>query len=157
MFTDPKSSVLPITDGAAQSDVSRRAMARLRASHYRALHAVRCDFDRGTLRLRGVLPSYYLKQIAQAVVSELQEVRALDNRIAVKSASFSAAVEEQKTEVAGGHTTVVLAIGKGDPPLRLHAPYEGAADETSADDTLGTAPMCVNFASAQLVLAGERR
>jgi hypothetical protein len=56
----------------------------LRSSRYSALRHVSCDYQGGVLVLRGCLPSYYLKQLAQEVVAQLvQGVGRLDNQIQV--------------------------------------------------------------------------
>ena len=47
-----------------------RATSRLHHSPYHEIHAVTCEFHEGMLSLRGCVPSYYLKQIAQTVVLE---------------------------------------------------------------------------------------
>ena len=56
----------------------------LHSSRYAALKHVSCDYQGGVLVLRGCLPTYYLKQIAQEVVShEVKGVSRLENRIQV--------------------------------------------------------------------------
>jgi hypothetical protein len=55
----------------------------LRRNPYLALKNVSCDCHAGVLVLRGCLPSYYLKQVAQEAVACLEGVEAVDNRIEV--------------------------------------------------------------------------
>lgn len=56
----------------------------LRSSRYPALKAVSCDCQGGVLILRGCLPSYYLKQMAQEVVAhQFDKAERLENRIQV--------------------------------------------------------------------------
>ncbi len=55
----------------------------LRQSPYRALHGVSCEFRRGVLFLRGRLPSYYHKQLAQETVSRVQGVGQVVNETEV--------------------------------------------------------------------------
>jgi hypothetical protein len=56
----------------------------LRSSRYSALKHVSCDYQGGVLVLRGCLPTYYLKQIAQEVVAQqVKGVGRLDNQIQV--------------------------------------------------------------------------
>jgi hypothetical protein len=56
----------------------------LHSSRYSALKHVSCDCQGGVLVLRGRLPSYYLKQIAQEVVArQFDKARRLENRIEV--------------------------------------------------------------------------
>jgi hypothetical protein len=66
------------------------AEALLRGNPYLALRSVSCDCRGGVLVLRGCLPSYYLKQVAQEAVARLPGVQAVDNQIQiVTSASRS--------------------------------------------------------------------
>src|SRR5262245_65814757 len=51
----------------------------LRRNPYRALKDVACDCREGVLVLRGCLPTYYLKQVAQEVVACLEGVQARAN------------------------------------------------------------------------------
>ena len=55
----------------------------LRRNPYLALKNVACDCREGVLVLRGCLPSYYLKQIAQEAVASLEGVERIDNEIQV--------------------------------------------------------------------------
>jgi hypothetical protein len=56
----------------------------LRRNPYRTLKNVACDCRDGVLVLRGCLPSYYLKQIAQEVVAhQVKGVGRIDNQIQV--------------------------------------------------------------------------
>jgi osmotically-inducible protein OsmY len=59
------------------------AADRLRRSAYLALQRVCCEFRAGVLTLRGRLPSYYLKQVAQMLVATVEGVEQIDNRIEV--------------------------------------------------------------------------
>jgi osmotically-inducible protein OsmY len=65
------------------TDIRQAAERRLQASGYTVLRDVRCDFEGGVLRLRGRLPSQYLKQVAQAVVVDLEGVSTVENQITV--------------------------------------------------------------------------
>jgi hypothetical protein len=64
-----------------------RALAerRLRTSRYLALRNISCNYLDGVLVLRGCLPTYYLKQVAQVAVSHLEGVVRIDNQILVMS------------------------------------------------------------------------
>jgi osmotically-inducible protein OsmY len=71
------------TAGAAE-----RAEARLRSNPYLALKNVTCEDASGgggVLVLRGCLPTYYLKQVAQTVVAQVEGVRRIENQIQVVS------------------------------------------------------------------------
>jgi CheY-like chemotaxis protein len=71
----------------ADGDVFDRAEAALRGHQYLALRRVSCEYRDGVLTLRGCLPSYYLKQLAQASVAGIQGVQRVRNEIAVSSGS----------------------------------------------------------------------
>jgi osmotically-inducible protein OsmY len=55
----------------------------LRCNSYLALKNVSCEYNEGVLTLRGCLPSYYLKQIAQTAVAQLDGVERINNEIEV--------------------------------------------------------------------------
>jgi osmotically-inducible protein OsmY len=69
--------------------LAERVEARLRSNPYLALKNVSCqspdseDGDGGCVVLHGCVPSYYLKQIAQTVVGQVEGVRRIDNQIQV--------------------------------------------------------------------------
>ncbi len=64
-------------------DAAELAESRLRRSGYPALRHISCEFQAGVLTLRGYVPRYYSKQIAQTVVAELAGVERIDNQIEV--------------------------------------------------------------------------
>ncbi len=63
--------------------VERLAASRLRRSPYPEVRRVACEFYEGMLRLRGRIPSYYLKQVAQTVVLGMIGVDEVDNQLEV--------------------------------------------------------------------------
>jgi hypothetical protein len=65
------------------TDVADQARALLLRNPYLALKNVSCEYIDGVLTLRGYLPSYYLKQIAQTIVANLEGVGQLVNAIEV--------------------------------------------------------------------------
>jgi osmotically-inducible protein OsmY len=67
------------------------ARARLLGNAYLALRNVSCAYEGGVLTLRGSLPSYYLKQVAQAAVASLDGVGRVVNEIEVGPARSPAA------------------------------------------------------------------
>jgi hypothetical protein len=70
-------------------EISDIARATLRGSSYFELRGVSCDFHGGTLTLSGRVPSYHLKQLAQASVAELPGVVEIDNRVQVVAPSIT--------------------------------------------------------------------
>ena len=67
--------------------IVRRAQERLALSPYAALGRVAASYHRGALRLRGCLPSHYLRQVAQELVSGVEGVNDVINQIEVRSAA----------------------------------------------------------------------
>src|SRR5438270_1488087 len=66
--------------------IGESARDRLLLSSYLPLRAVGCSFRDGVLTLRGRVPSYYQKQLAQAIVAEVEGVREIVNEIQVAGA-----------------------------------------------------------------------
>ena len=64
-------------------DLADQARAELLRNPYLALRNVHCDYREGVLTLRGCLPSYHLKQVAQAAVASLDGVDRVINQIEV--------------------------------------------------------------------------
>ncbi len=63
--------------------VTELAQNRLADSSYAELRLVTCRFHEGVLTLRGRVPSFYLKQVAQTLVRDIPEATRIDNRIEV--------------------------------------------------------------------------
>jgi hypothetical protein len=83
--------------------ITMLAVCRLRGTGYGALHGVGCTFEAGVLHLRGCVPTYYLKQVAQSVVVDLEGVLQVNNQLEVFC---------QPREV----TRVLKSTPKGTPP-----------------------------------------
>jgi len=71
---------------AREEAVRAAAEARLRQAEYLPLRQIRCEFHEGVLTLRGWVPTYYLKQLAQTLVGSLDGILELNNRLEVGSA-----------------------------------------------------------------------
>jgi hypothetical protein len=56
---------------------------RFQRSPYWELHDVICDFREGVLTLRGRVPSYFFKQVAQSIVFSLERIDEIDNRLMI--------------------------------------------------------------------------
>ena len=63
--------------------VAEHARSRLLGNPYLALRNVSCEYQGGVLTLRGCLPSYHLKQVAQTAVAALDGVERVVNEIEV--------------------------------------------------------------------------
>ncbi len=64
-------------------EIADIAQATLRQSPEAGLHEVSCEFSGGILTLRGRVPSYHLKQLAEAAVAEVPGVIEVHNRVEV--------------------------------------------------------------------------
>jgi osmotically-inducible protein OsmY len=66
------------------NDIALEAQSRLlRNPWYASTRRVSCEFDNGVLTLQGTAPTYYLKQVAQALLVGIQGVERIDNQIEV--------------------------------------------------------------------------
>lgn len=63
--------------------VQAEAQLRLRKSGYPELRLIACVFHEGVLTLRGRVTTYYLKQMAQTLIRELESVGEINNRLEV--------------------------------------------------------------------------
>jgi osmotically-inducible protein OsmY len=72
---------------AENTGIAEGAEIRLRCNSYLALKNVSCEYHEGVLTLRGCLPSYYLKQMAQTAVARLDGVQRIVNEIEVIAGS----------------------------------------------------------------------
>lgn len=66
-----------------KTDVTETARERLLRSPYMSVRSVSCEFDRGVLRLRGRVSSFYQKQVAQESVTGLSGVEQVVNEVVV--------------------------------------------------------------------------
>jgi osmotically-inducible protein OsmY len=78
----------PAPPSSEQAKMKELAETCLRSNPYLALKNISCDWRDGVLCLRGCLPSYYLKQIAQEAVASLEGVKRIDNQIEVVTLAF---------------------------------------------------------------------
>jgi osmotically-inducible protein OsmY len=80
-----RSSVSVVTGQSANPSLTpvEIAQQRLQKSDYVSLRDVRCTADADSLVLRGRVPSFYLKQIAQEIVRASHGVRSIVNEIEV--------------------------------------------------------------------------
>jgi len=60
------------------------AVDRLSASGYLLLRRVRCDVAGGVVTLSGAVPSFHLKQVAHAVLMNVEDVQRVNNLLEVR-------------------------------------------------------------------------
>lgn len=70
-----------------QGKVKELAERQMHDTPFLDLRQISCDYHEGVLVLRGRLPSYYLKQMAQELVIHLDGIDNIENRIQVISPS----------------------------------------------------------------------
>ena len=74
-----------VEPATSQASINELAERRLRSNSHLALKGVSCENLDGVLFLRGRLPTYYLKQLAQEAVVGLAGVQRIDKQIRVIS------------------------------------------------------------------------
>ncbi len=72
------------SDSDIRSHVSDAAHHRLRLVSYPQLRRIVCEFHEGVLTLRGVVNSYFLKQMAHHTIRDLIGVEVVANRLEVR-------------------------------------------------------------------------
>jgi osmotically-inducible protein OsmY len=60
-----------------------RARVRLAQAPYNCLHRISCELRDGVLAIRGSVPSFYLKQVAQSLLCSIEGVREVKNELDV--------------------------------------------------------------------------
>jgi len=78
---DTNSTVGPSSIDARLSALARRALAN---SGYAPLATLDCQVDDGVIILRGIVNSFYLKQVAQESVRRLGVADRIENRVTVE-------------------------------------------------------------------------
>ena len=80
-----KNLVSPVvTDVQTLRDqVTSQCEALLRASAYLSLRKLSCEYHEGVLTIRGQVPTFYLKQLAQACIQTAVRVEEINNQVDV--------------------------------------------------------------------------
>lgn len=77
----------PATDHRARNvadiALTRQIQEALRQSPYRRLHMISADVRNGVAVLAGRVSSFHVKQVAYCLVSDLEGLRRVDNRLEV--------------------------------------------------------------------------
>ncbi|MEX0977659.1 MAG: BON domain-containing protein [Pirellulales bacterium] len=76
-------SILSFEKDFDSLSIVRAASRRLCESPYYFLKGIRCDVDGGVLTLRGRVPMEPLREFAESIVSRVEGVRSVVNRIDV--------------------------------------------------------------------------
>lgn len=72
---------------AREEAVRAHVEAAFRQANYMPLRRIRCDYQEGVLTLRGRVPTFHLKQLAQTLVQSLELVLDVNNRVEVGPAA----------------------------------------------------------------------
>jgi osmotically-inducible protein OsmY len=83
MSSPNRSSSMPDRPPPVGCGISLSAASRLQRSGYAALRRIACAVEGGVLHLHGCVPSHYLKQVAQALVADVDGVCLVQNKIQV--------------------------------------------------------------------------
>jgi osmotically-inducible protein OsmY len=73
----------PPDAGTHPRKVENAAQLKLMNAGYRPLKSIHCRFDDGILTLRGDVPTYFHKQVAQEAIRTVESVRTIQNEIDV--------------------------------------------------------------------------
>src|SRR5215207_9458042 len=74
----------PSAQNRRLQDLHDRVVASLANSGYPALLLIGCDIDPNRVILRGSVPTYHLKQLAQVYAQRVEGVGRIDNRLEVR-------------------------------------------------------------------------
>lgn len=70
--------------GPEDDGLRSAAMKLLQSSDYAALRRLRCEVTEGVMIVHGVVTSYFLKQMAQTVLRQLDGIQSLRNMVEVR-------------------------------------------------------------------------
>ena len=79
----PEGDIAMASGAIRRTTIEEEAEDRLRRSGYLALRDISCEVREGIARLRGRLPTHYVKQVAQAIVAKVEGVVVVMNQIEV--------------------------------------------------------------------------
>lgn len=72
--------------GPEEDGLRIAAMRRLHSSGYSALRRLRCEVAEGGVIVHGVVASYFLKQMAQTLIQQLDSIQGVTNLVEVSMA-----------------------------------------------------------------------
>jgi len=83
-------AVAPPVRELLEQSVLAEARGRLQKSTYLSLRRISCEYLHGLLTIRGEVPTYYLKQLAQTLLGTLDGVAEVNNllRVAAPQSRF---------------------------------------------------------------------
>ena len=72
-----------ISGSSPHLTIGQEVENRLHRCGYLVLRTISCDVRNGVIHLRGRVPSYYLKQIAQVIAGSIEDPRSMINDLEV--------------------------------------------------------------------------
>jgi hypothetical protein len=78
-------------DRGQYRDIRRAVLTALQSSRYRPLWNLRCEVREGVLFLVGIVPSFFLKQVAQELLLQLGQFKEIRNLVEVYQGKASEA------------------------------------------------------------------
>jgi osmotically-inducible protein OsmY len=73
-----------VSCGADDDSMRTAAQALFQSSDYVALRRLRCEVTDAVVIVSGILPSYFLKQMAQTVIQRLEGIQSVLNLVEVR-------------------------------------------------------------------------
>lgn len=70
--------------GQEDDDLRIAAMKRLQSSGYAVLRRLQCEVTEGVVIVHGVVASYFLKQMAQTLIQQLDGIQRVTNLVEVR-------------------------------------------------------------------------
>ncbi len=75
--------LLATRSGSQDEEIVQSTLKKLRSRGYNGLQSISCEHHEGMLVLRGCVPSYFLKQLAQEVAHKIPGVNMVVNSVSV--------------------------------------------------------------------------
>jgi hypothetical protein len=94
--------------GREDAGLRSAAMKLLQSSGYAALRRLQCEIKEGVVIVHGIVASYFLKQMAQAVIQQLDGIQKVTNLVEVRVAGRGEDQEDASSDVdpkAGAYRT----------------------------------------------------
>jgi osmotically-inducible protein OsmY len=85
--------------GPDDDDLRSAALDRLQSSGYAALRRLQCQVTEGVVIVHGLVTSYFLKQMAQTVIQQLDGIQRVTNLVEVRVADRSGDHEDASAGV----------------------------------------------------------
>jgi osmotically-inducible protein OsmY len=83
--TKPDVALLSAPEQGTDNHLRDEIIQGLGRSGYHVLSAVQCEVQEGEVSLSGVVPSFFMKQIAQTIILRMDSVKRLSNHLEVQS------------------------------------------------------------------------